>query len=1170
MDDLAALSDVTGPSVLNALLERFKHGQYNTYCGDILVSFNPCRDMEENESELGQWYRKSKPLQELPPHVVAVAHRAHRMLVNDVMPQAVVIMGRPASGKSEAARRILSQLLREARLSPKSGLGPTIIMAQHILTSLITAGTLDNPDSTRAIKMATLYFRPDGGIVSAELQALCMGKWFLTDRRSGCGAFAIFYAMLAGMSDQEMRLYYFNNTRSSHIDRLVNKNDSRPLFAGREEHERYLQLFDFFSHCLANTGIDQPTRNYAGKELSSIFAVLAAILHLGNVDVTANPQNGRPTILNPHEMASVCDLLAISQDYLEAEILSSSVLVRGETVRMACTADQAAWRRDVILVELYHRLVSVITSRLNHAMSPESHYVDQGALTPITVVDSLGQEYSHQASTGGLEAFFRNMASERLHHYLYDVIFHRDVETCERERVTPYKIKFAHNTDLISAVFGPDYGIMTKLTAVTSDGQGSAERLVTLMDADRSLRKNGSYVHAGKAVKSADVFFIKHSGLGQITYSATDFIPKNRSSLPDSTVQMLMGSANPLVPVLASFAFHQSSFPPDANSPDTFFATRTFQSDLTYLLQSLDNANVHFIRCLKGSGTMTAGQLDSQMVTDQIKECCLVETARQRKFGFSANMPQEHFVRSYRDLAFGTYSRITSALEACKTILNKTQLHGKGVTLSKASVFLRYWHVNRLHAIKAEHVRKIVTVQACVRGFVARRRFRRKLASLGPRGGMQQGRQPQQDTQPFWNHQDGMGHPGYANGSFRDYPGYAPRDPPSRDDPGYAPKEPSSRNDTGYATRESARSDLGYARGSPRHRDLSVSSLGVDDASGLYRVIVEKVLSSLPTLDSGTWAKLIYLERGKQVAKAYAEERSIIVDGSHAAFDGSRLGLGLCRNQDRDEETAFLLSNLHEGVRLKHESDDSISACRLCDQPVVMKGLDDTVPAGFCFSEDVLLHRGQLPLEKTIKIFDMKEFRSKIALDLKQGRFSKGTMRRACVVGLAFGRDDADDTQTPCWLCIVNVRALVSLESEDLIRKAQIYTAELQMTSPETEEEKAKSEEAKRRHGRKKWSRVDQREHLQEKEEGGRHVRHKLRAKGMSVGEHVGYSWDHTQGAEKTTMQDLQDWADPQLSGIARKSRGSGQTRDWAKVETAVRDETNKIGMGHSMSNPGY
>lgn len=1139
MDDLAALSDVTGPAVLNLLLERFKYGQYHTYCGDVLLSFNPCHDMGENESELGQWYRKSKPLQELPPHVVAIAHRAHRMLVNDVMPQAVVIMGRPGSGKTEAARRIISQLLREAKLSPKTGLGPTIIMAQHILTSLITARTLDNPESTRGIKMATLYFRPDGRMVSAELQALCVDQWFLTDRRSGCGAFTIFYAMLAGMNEQEGRLYYFNNTRSSHMDRLVNRNDSRPVFVDREDHQRHLHLFDFFSHCLVNTGIDQQTRNYAGKELSSIFAVLAAILHLGNIDVTSSPHSGELVIANRHELASVCDLLAISQDYLQAEIMSTTALVRGELVRMACTAEQAGWKRDVMLVELYRRLVSVITSRLNHAMSPDTQYIDHGPLTPITVVDSVAPEYSHQASTGGLEAFLRNMASERLQCHLYDVIFHRDVEACESERVTAYKIKFAHNTDLISAVFGPDYGIMSKLTAVSLDGQGSAEQLVALMDADRSLKKNASYVHAGKAVKSADVFFIKHSGLGQITYTAKDFIPKNRSTLPQSTVQMLMGSDNPLVPVLASFTFHETSFPPDVNSPHAFFATRAFQSDLTYLLQTMDNANIHYVRCLRGSNTMTPGQFDSQVVTDQIKECCLVETARQRKFGFSTHMPQEHFVRSYRDLAFSVFTRVTSAPEACKTILSTTQLQGRGVTLSKASVFLRYWHVTRLHALKADHMRKVVTVQARVRGFLARRRFRKQMASFGR--GADRRRGSPQNARPLGRQDEQGRYPGYANGSPRIHPG--------------------------------------YAGDSPRYTDRSAASGVVNDPSGLYWMIVDKVLSSLQTLETNTWAKIIYLERGKQVAKVYAEERSIIVDGSHAEFDGSRLGLGIWRNQDRDEETAFFRSRIVEGVRLKHEADDSILACRLCDEPVIVKGLGETVPAGFCLSEDVLLYRGQLPFEKTIKLFDMKEFRSKIALDLKQGCFSKAQMRRACVVGLAFGRDDADDSQTPCWLCIVNVKALASLESEDVVRKAQIYTAELQMTSPEVVEEKSKSVEAKRRHEREKWSRVDQREHLQEKEEGGRHVRQKLRAKGLAVGEHVGYSWDYAQegAGDKKTMQDLQDWAEPQFSSSrhSRKARGlgSGQARDWAKVETAIRDEKHRIVAGSSvssLSSPGY
>ena len=42
--------------------------------------------------------------------------------------------------------------------------------AQHILTTMITARTLCNPETTRGIKMATLYFRPDGQMVSGWLQ----------------------------------------------------------------------------------------------------------------------------------------------------------------------------------------------------------------------------------------------------------------------------------------------------------------------------------------------------------------------------------------------------------------------------------------------------------------------------------------------------------------------------------------------------------------------------------------------------------------------------------------------------------------------------------------------------------------------------------------------------------------------------------------------------------------------------------------------------------------------------------------------------------------------------------------------------------------------------------------------------------------------------------------
>ena len=77
---------------------------------------------------------------------------------------------------------------------------------------------------------------------------------------------------------------------------------------------------------------------------------------------------------------------------------------------------------------------------------------DQGAQTAVTVVESPAQEAD--GTTLGLETFLRNMAAERIQYHLYDVIFQRDVETCEREGLSAYKIKYADNTELISAVFG--------------------------------------------------------------------------------------------------------------------------------------------------------------------------------------------------------------------------------------------------------------------------------------------------------------------------------------------------------------------------------------------------------------------------------------------------------------------------------------------------------------------------------------------------------------------------------------------------------------------------------------------------------------------------------------------------------------------------------------------
>ena len=44
------------------------------------------------------------------------------------------------------------------------------------------------------------------------------------------------------------------------------------------------------------------TRNFAGNEMSAVLSVLAAILHLGNLEVTEHAQSGQSVITNHHEL----------------------------------------------------------------------------------------------------------------------------------------------------------------------------------------------------------------------------------------------------------------------------------------------------------------------------------------------------------------------------------------------------------------------------------------------------------------------------------------------------------------------------------------------------------------------------------------------------------------------------------------------------------------------------------------------------------------------------------------------------------------------------------------------------------------------------------------------------------------------------------------------------
>lgn len=78
----------------------------------------------------------------------------------------------------------------------------------------------------------------------------------------------------------------------------------------------------------------------------------------------------------------------------------------------------------------------------------------------------------------------------------------------------------------------------------------------------------------------------------------------------------------------------------------------------------------------------------------------------------------------YCFLAFGYDERIIANRDNCRLLLLRLKMDGWA--LGKTKVFLKYYHVEFLSKLYEEQLRKIIIVQACVRRWLAKMRFKKQ------------------------------------------------------------------------------------------------------------------------------------------------------------------------------------------------------------------------------------------------------------------------------------------------------------------------------------------------------------------------------------------------------------------------------------------------------------
>ena len=104
--DMVKFSALTEAALLHNIRVRYARDQIYSSAGSILIAVNPFKTLPIYTEELMARCKAcdAKGLQELPPHVYALAEAAFRGMLVERKPQAILITGESGAGKTEAAK----------------------------------------------------------------------------------------------------------------------------------------------------------------------------------------------------------------------------------------------------------------------------------------------------------------------------------------------------------------------------------------------------------------------------------------------------------------------------------------------------------------------------------------------------------------------------------------------------------------------------------------------------------------------------------------------------------------------------------------------------------------------------------------------------------------------------------------------------------------------------------------------------------------------------------------------------------------------------------------------------------------------------------------------------------------------------------------------------------
>uniref|UniRef100_A0A3Q1FRL6 non-specific serine/threonine protein kinase n=1 Tax=Acanthochromis polyacanthus TaxID=80966 RepID=A0A3Q1FRL6_9TELE len=739
VDDLATLEVLDENTVTEQLQSRYGRDQIYTYVGDILIAVNPFHKMEIYTPQDTKMYIGAKRTAN-PPHIFAVADIAYQSMVSYNTDQCVVISGESGAGKTESAHLLVQQLTVLGKANNRT-LQEKILLVNSLVEAFGNACTVINDNSSRFGKYLEMKFTCGGTVVGAQISEYLLEKSRVIHQAIGERNFHIFYYIYAGLADRK-KLAHYKLSDSKTPKYLCNEHIK--LGPDIVSNTFYKEQFDAVEQCFKVIG-------FTLEELGSVYSTLAAILNSGDIEfspVASEHQTDKSNISNISVLENVASLLCIRSDELQEALTSHCVVARGETIVRPNTVEKAVEVRDAMGKALYGRLFSWIVNRINALLRPDSHLGEDDKGLNIGILDIFGFENFKKNS---FEQLCINIANEQIQFYFNQHIFAWEQDEYLNEEVDARMIEYEDNRPLLDLFLQKPMGMLSLLDEESRFPQATDQ---TLVEKFEDNLKTKSFWRP----KRVDLGFGIHHYAGKVIYNAAGFLAKNRETLPADIVLLLRSSENELIRKLVTHPLTKtgkksdtSSFgikeelslmspgePGDAPSHPrettnmrtqtvaSYFRVRLYDGySLMDLLSKMVAGQPHFVRCIKPNNDRHANKFDREKVLVQLRYTGVLETAKIRRQGYSHRILFANFIKRYYILAFHAHEEPAVTPETCAAILEKAKL--ENWAMGKTKVFLKYYHVEHLNLMVQQATQRIVLLQACVRGWLGARRYRRIL-----------------------------------------------------------------------------------------------------------------------------------------------------------------------------------------------------------------------------------------------------------------------------------------------------------------------------------------------------------------------------------------------------------------------------------------------------------